>query len=63
MACTVSARRTSPASVSTRRRPSTLVFEAWMLRHGRSLERWLHLDRGACGWSPLVPDRNRAGSP
>jgi predicted ester cyclase len=45
------------------RRLSLPVFEAWAVRDGRCVERWLHLDRGACGWPPLVPGRNGAAVP
>ena len=38
------------------------VFEAWAVRDGRCVERWLHVDRGACGCLPLVPGRNGAGA-
>jgi predicted ester cyclase len=34
------------------RRLSVAVFEAWSVRDGRCVERWLHVDRGACGGPP-----------
>ena len=40
------------------------VFEAWAVRDGRCVERWLHIDRRVCGWPQLLPDRNgSAGAP
>ena len=29
-------------------RVNVAVFEAWSVRDGRCVERWLHVDRGAC---------------
>jgi predicted ester cyclase len=48
----------------TSRRVRVPVFDAWWARDGRCAERWLHLDRVACGWSPLGarPERGRVGA-
>ncbi|MBV9181464.1 MAG: ester cyclase [Acidobacteria bacterium] len=35
------------------------VFEAWSVRDGRCVERWLHVDRSQCPPPPVVPQPNR----
>jgi predicted ester cyclase len=42
-------------------RLSLAVFEAWSVRDGQCVERWLHVDRGACERPPLFPPRVDAG--
>ena len=37
-------------------RPSVLVFEAWSVRDGRCVERWVHVDQSQC--APLGPAPN-----
>jgi predicted ester cyclase len=39
-------------------RLSVLVFEAWSVRDGRCVERWLHVDRSHCASAPLDPEPN-----
>ena len=46
-------------------RVSVPVFEAWSVRDGRCVERWLHVDRSACEGLPEggpASDRGRYGS-
>ena len=57
---TATGTRRDPAAggAATGPRLRAAVFEAWAVRDGRCVERWLHIDRSACGWPPLVSDRN-----
>jgi predicted ester cyclase len=44
-------------------RLSVLVFEAWSVRDGRCVERWLHVDRSQCPPAPLGSEPNGGTTP
>jgi predicted ester cyclase len=53
-------RESAVGGAPTGTRVNVAVFEAWSVRDGRCVERWLHVERGACDGPPGTERTQRA---